>query len=313
MQREISRTRFRMSEDRQALVGALILIALLPFLFGMIPVKGLLTAVIPVAWWPMLGLTLEDVESLRIAVANWKPFLEFGTWRFLALGLAMTVAVSLISILLSLPLATLAALARLSSRSYVRWPTIAGIEMVRAFPVLILIFYVFTQFSRAAEASGSSLLKSNNVTISVIIALTLYTTVVNAETIRAGILSLDRGQTEAARSLGLSYAQALRLVILPQTFRRVLPPLIAQFVTLVKDTSLGAIIGLLELYRRGQILYQYHRNPLETLWVIAVIYFLVNYALGQVAQRVERRFTGSRRGVARDGAPHATHGVRSPM
>jgi len=215
------------------------------------------------------------------------------------LGLAMTVAVSLVSIVLSLPLATLAALARLSSRTYVRWPTIAGIEIIRAFPVLILIFYVFTQFSRVAEVTGSSLLKSNNVTLAVIIALTLYTTVVNAETIRAGILSLDNGQTEAARSLGLSYAQALRLVILPQTFRRILPPLIAQFVTLVKDTSLGAIIGLLELYHRGQILYQYYRNPLETLWVVAVVYFFVNYALGQTAQRIERRFSGSRRVATR--------------
>ena len=294
MQQGMSRPRFRMSEDRQALLGALILIALLPFLFGMIPIKGLL-ALLPAAWWPALGVTVENAESLQIAVANWQPFLEWGTWRFLALGLAMTVAVSLVSIVLSLPLATLAALARLSSRSYVRWPTIAGIEIIRAFPVLILIFYVFTQFSRVAEVTGSSLLKSNNVTLAVIIALTLYTTVVNAETIRAGILSLDKGQTEAARSLGLSYAQALRLVLLPQTFRRILPPLIAQFVTLVKDTSLGAIIGLLELYHRGQILYQYYRNPLETLWVISVIYFFVNSALGQTAQRIERRFSGSRR------------------
>jgi ABC-type amino acid transport system permease subunit len=181
---------------------------------------------------------------------------------------------------------------------YVRWPTIAGIEVVRAFPVLILIFYVFTQFSRVAETTGMGLLKTNNVTISVIVALTLYTTVVNAETIRAGILSLDKGQTEAARSLGLTYALALRLVILPQTFRRVLPPLIAQFATLVKDTSLGAIIGLLELYHRGQIYYQFYRNPLETLWTISLLYFILNYLLGQAAQHVERRFTGSQRKAA---------------
>jgi His/Glu/Gln/Arg/opine family amino acid ABC transporter permease subunit len=294
MQTNLPRPKSRFTEDRQALIGALILIAALPFLFGMIPIGGLLT-LLPAAWWPALGLTDAHAEALQTAIANWKPFIEFGTWRFLALGLAMTVGVSLISILFSLPLATLAALARLSTRAYVRWPTIAGIEIVRAFPVLILIFYVFTQFSRAAETTGVGLLKTNNVTISVIVALTLYTTVVNAETIRAGILSLDKGQTEAARSLGLTYSQALRLVILPQTFRRVLPPLIAQFVTLVKDTSLGAIIGLLEIYRRGQILYQYFRNPLETLWVISIIYFVVNYLLGQAAERIERRFTGSRR------------------
>lgn len=297
MQTDLSRPKFQLTEDRQALLGALILIAALPLLFGMIPIGGLLT-LLPAAWWPALGLTEAHAATLQNAVANWKPFIEFGTWRFLALGLAMTVGVSLISILFSLPLATLAALGRLSARAYIRWPTIAGIEIIRAFPVLILIFYVFTQFSRAAESTGLGLLKTNNVTISVIVALTLYTTVVNAETIRSGILSLDKGQTEAARSLGLAYGQALRLVILPQTFRRVLPPLIAQFITLVKDTSLGAIIGLLELYHRGQILYQYFRNPLETLWVISIIYFIVNYLLGQAAQRIERRFTGSRRSTS---------------
>jgi glutamate transport system permease protein len=200
--------------------------------------------------------------------------------------------------LLSLPLATAAALGRLSTRAWLRWPTIAGIEGIRAFPVLILIFYVFVQFSRIAEASNQPWLASNNVTLSVIVALTLYTAVVNAETIRAGILSLDKGQTEAARSLGLSYAQAMQWVILPQTFRRVLPPLIAQFATLVKDTSLGAIVGLLELYHRGQILYQFNRNPIETFFFIAVIYFVLNYILGKAAQAVERRMTGSRPAMA---------------
>lgn len=284
----------RLSEERQSLLGALVVIALLPFIFGMIPLRGLAT-LLPGAWWPALGLNGDDVIALQTAVVNFRPFTEWPTWLFLWYGLAMTAGVSLISIVLSLPLATLCALGRLSPRAWLRLPTVAGIESIRAFPVLILIFYVFTQFSRLAEGLNQPFLRSNNITLSVIVALTLYTTVVNAETIRAGILSLDKGQTEAARSLGLTYAQALWLVILPQTFRRVLPPLIAQFVTLVKDTSLGAIVGLLELYHRGQILYQFNRNPMETLFVIAVIYFGVNYALGQAAQGIERRVTGSRR------------------
>ncbi len=81
----------------------------------------------------------------------------------------------------------------------------------------------------------------------------------------------------------------MRLVILPQAFRRALPPLVAQFATLVKDTSLGAIIGFIELYRRGVILFQGERNPMETLYVISVIYFLVNYTLGRLAGTLERR------------------------
>jgi glutamate transport system permease protein len=297
------RARRRISEDAQSFLGALIVIGLLPFVFGMVPVRGLLTALLPGGLWPALGLGQSDVEALQGAIANFRPFADLSTWRFMGLGLAMTVGVSAVSIVLSLPLATITALGRLSARPWLRWPTIAGVEAVRAFPVLILIFYVFTQFSRVAEASNLQWLRSNNVTLSVIVALTLYTTVVNAETIRAGILSLDKGQTEAARSLGLSYGQSMWLIILPQTFRRVLPPLIAQFVTLVKDTSLGAIVGLLELYHRGQILYQFNRNPMETFLVIATIYFLLNYGLGQLAQAIERRVTGSRRVAGRALAP----------
>jgi ABC-type amino acid transport system permease subunit len=124
--------------------------------------------------------------------------------------------------------------------------------------------------------------------VPVVTALTLYTTAVNGETIRSGILSLDKGQTEAARALGLSYAQQLRFVILPQAFRRVLPPLIAQFATLVKDTSLGYIVTLLELTRRGEIIYQGPFNPLETIYIVAIIYFFINYLLGQLAHAIER-------------------------
>lgn len=302
----MQKRKFRLSENVQALIGALVVIALLPFLFGMIPIGGLLTQVLPPQWWPYIGLNQDHVIAMQTAIANFQPFLDctssganepvcVSTWRFLGLGLGMTVGVSLISILLSLPLATATALLRLSPQAWLRLPTIAGVEAIRAFPVLILIFYVFMQFSRVAKSSNQSWLESNNVTLSVIVALTLYTTVVNAETIRAGILSLDKGQTEAARSLGLNYALAMWLIILPQTFRRVLPPLISQFVTLVKDTSLGAIVGLLELYHRGQILYQFNRNPMETFLFISIIYFLINYALGQTAQAIERRVTGSRR------------------
>jgi putative glutamine transport system permease protein len=125
--------------------------------------------------------------------------------------------------------------------------------------------------------------------LAVLIALTVYTSAVNAELLRSGILSLDRGQTEAARSLGLSYWQTMSRVILPQAFRRTLAPLIAQFTILVKDTSLGSIIGFIELQRSARILYENDYNPMEALYVVALIYFVVNYLLGQTSRFVERR------------------------
>jgi ABC-type amino acid transport system permease subunit len=115
------------------------------------------------------------------------------------------------------------------------------------------------------------------------LALIKYTAAINAETLRAGILALERGQMEAARSLGLTYTQALRWVVMPQVLRNTLPTLIAQFTTLVKDTSLGSIIAMVELLQRGIIIYQGFRNPMETLYVIALVYFALNFIMEQAS------------------------------
>lgn len=263
--------RLRPGEGLQAFIGVLVLLALLPVLFRMEPSK-------------------------------FAPFAEAYNWIFIGRGLLTTVGVAAIAIVLSLPLAVLFALGRLAARPGLRWPSVAFIEGVRALPVLLFIYFTGWGLRRSGahvgewspmglDLSGIDL----EAAVPVVIALTLYTTVVNAETIRAGILALDKGQTEAAYSLGLGYWGALRLVILPQAFRNVLPPLIAQFATLVKDTSLGYIVGLLELSRRAQILYNGNRNPLETIYIVAVIYFVLNFLLGQLAQRVEQRLQVSRR------------------
>jgi His/Glu/Gln/Arg/opine family amino acid ABC transporter permease subunit len=215
---------------------------------------------------------------------RFEPFTQFWAWRFLAFGLFETILVALLAIVLSLPLATGLALARLSPSATFRLPAMLLVEGIRALPVLLFIWLIFLTLFRL----GTNL----DPRWPVVIALGLYTTAINAETIRAGVLSLERGQMEAARALGLTYLQAMRFVILPQTFRRVLPPLIAQFVTLVKDTSLGYIVGLGELTRQAGIIYQGERNPLETLFVVAVIYFVLNYLLGQLAVWLEARLSG---------------------
>jgi His/Glu/Gln/Arg/opine family amino acid ABC transporter permease subunit len=271
--------RLRPGESAQALAGVVVLLLLLPVLFHM--------------------------EARNFAV-----YANAYAWNFLWLGLQVTLLVAIVSIALSLPLATLFALGRLTLFPGLRWPAIAVIEGVRALPILLFIYFIGRGMTRSgldgtlSNSPFGSLLKSGylsqlNMSVSalvpVVVALTLYTTAVNAETIRSGILSLDQGQTEAGLALGLSYAQRMRLVILPQAFRRVLPPLIAQFATVVKDTSLGYIVTLLELTRRGVILYQDAYNPMETIYIVAVIYFAINYVLGQVAQGVERRLNAGRR------------------
>ncbi|MBP8251974.1 MAG: ABC transporter permease subunit, partial [Herpetosiphon sp.] len=168
-------------------------------------------------------------------------------------------------------------------------------------PLLLLIFYINLRFPgiqtlekvRFGTPDGYVYLVVSTIFsqagLAVVIALTIYTAAVNAELLRSGILSLDSGQSEAARSLGLNYVQTQRHVILPQAFRRILAPLIAQFTILLKDTSLGAIIGFLELLRRGQIWYKQNNSIMETLYVVAMLYFVINYVLGLSRKLVERR------------------------
>ena len=236
---------------RQSLIGTILFILALPFIFRMNP-------------------------------ANFAPFLNPAIWRFLGEGVLFVVFVSVIAILVSLPLATLFALGRLSPRRWLSWPSTGYIELIRSLPLLLIIFYIFLHMPSGLPGF------LNRESFALVVALIVYTVAVSAEIIRAGILSLDKGQSEAARSLGLTYAQALRFVILPQAFRIILPALIAQFTILLKDTSLGSIIGMVELLQRGKIIFQGFRNPMETLFVVAILYFILNYILEQVSIRVER-------------------------
>jgi putative glutamine transport system permease protein len=212
---------------------------------------------------------------------RWSAFSEASVWGFLFAGVQTTFLMATIAIVVSLILGLALALLRLSRFPFVSWPATLIIELVRALPVLLLIFFSSLWLPRIGVrvnpfAAGT-------------LALAIYTACVNAEIMRAGIVSIDRGQVEAARSLGLSYPQTMRFVVLPQAMRRMIPPQISQLVTLIKDTSLTAVIGVLELTRRSQILYQSENppNPLQALFVAACIYFTVNFTLSRVTRRWE--------------------------
>lgn len=220
--------------------------------------------------------------ALRMEPKNFLPFTDLGILRFLAEGVVIVLVISAVAIVLSLPVAVLLALGRLSTRLALRAPSIAFVEGIRAIPLLLLIFYIFLSMPRDVSTFVG------RETLALTFALLVYTAAINAETLRAGILALDRGQTEAARSLGLSHWAALRYVVLPQAFRNTLPPLLAQFTTLVKDTSLGLAIGMVELLSRGRIIYQGERNPMETLYVVGLLYFAVNFILEQASLATQR-------------------------
>jgi putative glutamine transport system permease protein len=226
---------------------------------------------------------------------RWAAFLDPGIWRFLLTGLQVTLSMAVVAGVASLLLGLALALLRLSRWAVLRYPAAAVVEVVRALPVLFFIFFIF--FAAARARLGLSPFGAGA------LALTIYTAAVNAEIMRAGITSIERGQVEAARSLGLTYAQTMRFVVLPQALRWIVPPQVSQLITLIKDTSLAGVVGVNELTRRAQIVFQTEFNPLQSLFVAACIYFVVNYALSLVSRRWELALGGGIGGAA--GAPRA--------
>ena len=204
------------------------------------------------------------------------------TWRFFLTGVWLTAQLALISLLLGLPIGLVLALARVQSSRLIAAPAAVYVEVMRGTPLLVqilFIYFVLPYFRIYLPAFTSG-----------VIALTLNSAAYISEIFRAGILSIDAGQMEAARALGMSYAQAMRRIILPQTFRRVVPPLTNEGIALLKDSSLVSVIGLTELARTGQELASRYAAPL-TIWpIVALFYLLLTFPLTRVAEYLERRW-----------------------
>jgi len=204
------------------------------------------------------------------------------TWSFFLRGVWMTAVLAMTSLALGLPLGLALALARVQSNRFVSAPAAIYVEVMRGTPLLVQILFVYfvlpsMGINLPAYTSG-------------ILALTLNAAAYISEVIRAGIQSIDAGQMEAARALGMSYWQAMRRIILPQTFRRVVPPLTNEGIALLKDSSLVSVIGLTELARTGQELASRYAAPL-TIWpLVALLYLALTFPLTRVAEYLERRW-----------------------
>ncbi|MSS70154.1 MAG: transporter substrate-binding domain-containing protein [Candidatus Latescibacteria bacterium] len=205
-----------------------------------------------------------------------------------AKGLLWTVQLTVAAYLLALPLGLAVALLRLSPSRPVTWAAGVYVEVLRGTPLLVQIFFVYfvlpsAGLSLSAWAAG-------------VVALGVNASAYVAEVCRAGVLSVDRGQTEAARSLGMTSWQALRFVVLPQALRRMVPPLTNEAVALLKDSSLVSVMGLTELTRAGQELSGRYADPLTVWPVVALFYFAVTFPLTRLAAWLERRFEAGRAG-----------------
>jgi len=198
-------------------------------------------------------------------------------------GLALTVLLSFGALLLAMPFGLLLGVARVSARRAVRWPVATLVQLVRAVPLLLVVFWVY--FFLPAVTG----VKTGQAT-TMLMVLVLFDGVYLAEIVAAGIRALPKGQLESARSLGLSYPQALRLVVLPQTLRNGLPSIVSQLVSTIKATSLGYIIGLSEVsFIATQVNTLVFTQAVEVYLILALTYFILCFGLSRLAFLLERR------------------------
>lgn len=211
-------------------------------------------------------------------------------------ALLNTLAVAAVGMVAATVLGAVLAVGRLSDHAWVRVPVVVVIEFFRAVPLLLLILFCLLFLPTVGVPMTAFR--------ALALGLTLYNMAVLAEIFRAGILSVDRGQREAAFALGMRKSQVMTLVLLPQAVRRMLPVLVAQLVVLLKDSSLGFIVGYVELLRQARSLVEFFNFQFGDIYTFqlytgaAVIYILVNVLLSQLARVVEARTRRNRRTAA---------------
>ena len=264
----------------------------------------------------LLGLVGVAVKRLadrgQFDAELWAPLINpsddnfAAVWRLIGQGLQATLTAAALAIAFSLVIGTAVGTARMLLGRRARMPLVGLIELLRGLPVIVTIFYVYILI-RSLELDISFLPGVDGLWF-LVIGLTLYNSVIIAEILRAGVAALPRGQAEAALAIGMTPRQAMTTVQLPQAFRTMLPALISQLVVILKDTSLAAVLALYtELLRRGNLISLNLDNPIQTLFVIGLIFIAINYALSRLATWTERRLSRAGRPVVAR-APAALEG-----
>jgi His/Glu/Gln/Arg/opine family amino acid ABC transporter permease subunit len=233
---------------------------------------------------------------------NWEWVTTGNNVRFILEGFAINLEIAFVSIVLALILGLALALLRLSRVKPVSILAGAWIDVFRNLPLIFLILYFALGLPASWKESWEDAMPSwapeafqSGLVLGALMGLVLYNSAVLAEIMRAGILSLDRGQGEAASALGMTYRQSLRHVILPQGLRRMVPATVSQLITLNKDTTLVSIIAITEVMRRARIVtsssffVEVAAPVLQVFIFVGLLFVVVNYALSRLSRRLELR------------------------
>ncbi|MFF4535904.1 amino acid ABC transporter permease [Streptomyces aureus] len=243
-------------------------------------------------WW--VWRALDDKGQLKWAL--WQPFTTADAWNtYLLPGLWGTLKAAALSVVIALPLGAVLGIARLSDHRWVRVPVGSVVEFFRSIPVLLLML-----FANELYAQSSNIASEDRPLYAVVTGLVLYNASVLAEVVRAGVLALPKGQTEAAYAIGLRKGQTMTSILLPQSVTVMLPAIVSQLVVIVKDTALGGVmISYAELLSARSTLAANYANVIQSFVVVAVIFIILNFTITSFASWLEGRL---RRGKKTTGA-----------
>ncbi|MCM3176441.1 amino acid ABC transporter permease [Cytobacillus horneckiae] len=202
---------------------------------------------------------------------------------YLLQGLYMTIVISVVSIIISLVIGLIACFMRMSKYAILRYPAAIYVNLIRGTPILIQILFIYFGAPSVLDIQLSAFTAG-------LIAISLNIGAYNTEIFRGGIESISKGQMEAGRSLGFTYAQTMGYIVLPQAVRRMIPSFVNQLTHAIKDTSMLSVIGIAELTMVGQSIYAMNFKSFEILSMVAIMYFVTIYTVSLISTRLERRF-----------------------
>lgn len=198
-------------------------------------------------------------------------------------GAVITIQITVMAVGCGFFIGMIAALANLSRFKIVRLLVKCYVELFRGTPLLVQIFMIFFALPMVI---GQSI----NPYVAAVTACSINSGAYVSEIFRAGIQSIDKGQMEAGRSLGLTWAQTMRYIVMPQAFKAIIPPLGNEFIAMMKDTSLVSVIGFEELTRRGQLIIARTYGSFEIWTAVAIIYLIMTLSISQLVAFLERRY-----------------------
>ena len=243
------------------------------------------------AWWWLVVLVAGLIAILSITKPD--PY-----WRivlFVRDGIGVTILITIVSFVLMIFVGMLGGLGRLSTNKLINLVTTLYVELVRGIPLLVqLIWWYFAfpvivrELGQATHISFLANYEANAIFLAIFGFVFCYGAYMS-EIFRAGIQSIPKGQMEAARSLGMSYFQAMRHVILPQAIRVILPPVGNEFIALLKDSSLVSAVALADLTRRGREFMAANFDPLQVWTMIALLYLVMTLFSARIVNYIERR------------------------